>query len=579
VSGESSRRTSSNSSLFRLTSAGVMAGGAGLPGAAGAGAGAVPARPLSRAGQSWDSSPLFGQICRLDFGTEHETPRSPTLVDAEGQATKVAAISVLLEGDGASASAILQHLKIAEVVHLHYASRACHEFCRSSATRKLIVPTFFHSHRRAAMIHLPSVEFMYADEAKLSSFGLNEDFARCLEECASLRQLYCSHNPKLVVTHFARALPSLQKLVVVDLSHNCLAVDDHRTFYKAQPLGPLLVSLSPCLRVLDLSYNLLQDEHAFQLVEALEACMDNGACGLRELSLRSNLLGNSSGFALAQLMKGPAGAQLWKLDLRTNAMEAEGACAMLSALQIHPRMKEMRVGYNKQNQRQDLQTARLASVLLRKALSANSHNQLELLDLNNVRVGDDGLIQMAVALGVNTLLRRLDLAFNSIGPDGAEAMARALASNQGLQELDLRDNEIGDGGAQALAEGLLTNYSLRKLQVARNGIGSRGALALQAAQRKNGDLARWAVEGGSCRSPSTRPPSIAAMWTRELHVEFGASGVGTHRLQTMMSRNPSMAVLNFTREAERDSLWGASGGSSGSGGPNGGMQHLSNLFA
>jgi len=158
---------------------------------------------------------------------------------------------------------------------------------------------------------------------------------------------------------------------------------------------------------------------------------------------------------------------------------------------------------------------------------------------------------MAVALGVNTLLRRLDLAFNSIGPDGAEAMARALASNQGLQELDLRDNEIGDGGAQALAEGLLTNYSLRKLQVARNGIGSRGALALQAAQRKNG----------------------------ELHVEFGASGVGTHRLQTMMSRNPSMAVLNFTREAERDSLWGASGGSSGSGGPNGSMQHLSNLFA
>jgi len=219
-----------------------------------------------------------------------------------------------------------------------------------------------------------------------------------------------------------------------------------------------------------------------------------------------------------------AGSKLWRLDMRTNRVESEGACKMLDALQVHPCMKEIRVGYNKLNNKEDLQTAALASVLLQKALSEKSQNLLEVLDLNNVRVGDVGARRLSVALAKNSRLRRLDLAFNAIGPEGAECFAKALTSNSVLQELDLRDNELGDEGAQVMSKGLMENTTLSRLQVARNGIGNIGALALLGAVRQNQDL----------------------------QVEFGASGDGSARLQGMLSRAPSMADLRTMRDAERE---------------------------
>jgi len=447
-------------------------------------------------------------------------------------------ISVMVAN--AQAASLLQYLRLVDIMAFHLGSHACRKFCRSPHSYKLIVPTFFHQSRSVEHIDLPSVETMYADEIKVHSLSLNIEFAKCLQACASLKTLYCTKNIKLMVANIAPALVALTHLAVLDLSHNRLAIDDHRSFEREQILTPLISSLPHHVQVLDLSYNLLRDDHVFMLVEALTA--HSGNSYLEQLLLRSNMLGNGSGFALGQLMKSPAGASLWRLDLRTNRVEAEGACAMLTALQIHPRMKEMRVGYNRQNQKQDLETARLASMLLRKALSAKSCNRLEVLDLNNVRVGDSGMKQMSMALALNTLLRRLDLAFNSIGPEGAQFLATALESNGYLESVDLRDNEVGDEGAEALAAGLQHNFSLKRLQLARNGIGGRGALALLGAVRENSDL----------------------------QVDFGASGDGSAKLQTMMSRTPSMAGLRIMREAEREFY---------SAGAESGEQHTSLMFS
>lgn len=212
--------------------------------------------------------------------------------------------------------------------------------------------------------------------------------------------------------------------------------------------------------------------------------------------------------------------------MRTNKVDQQGACAMLSALKTHPRMKEMRVGYNRQNAKEDLETAHLACVLLQRALSQQSCNRLEMLDLNNVRIGSDGIKRMSGALALNTLLTRLDVAFNSIGPEGALALANALERNRHLQHLDLRDNEVGDEGARALATGLVQNHSLRKLLLARNEIGTKGGLALMAALRANA----------------------------KLHIDFGASGAVGCKLQDAMRRTPRMASIAFMREAERQ-VW------------------------
>lgn len=245
-----------------------------------------------------------------------------------------------------------------------------------------------------------------------------------------------------------------------------------------------------------MSYNLLRDEHCVLLVDALvEHASD--VPHLEHLTLRSNYLGNAAAHALSELMRLPAGSGLRRLDMRTNQVESQGACALLGALPVHPRMQEIRLGYNRQNSSQDLVTCDLACVLLHKAIVADSSARLQVLDLNNVRVGDLGARRIAQALVRNQLLRQLHMAFNSVGPDGADAFADALDTNRCLQVLDIRDNEAGDAGAEALARGPYDNFAMRRLHVARNGIGPRGAKALTVAVQQNPRLAVDFGAGGT----------------------------------------------------------------------------------
>jgi len=438
--------------------------------------------------------------------------------------------ALVLETCVTEAAPVLSYLRLKDIASFQFASQACYQFCHVPQSKKLVVPTFKFSYSYVAnrileRVELPMVDGLYADNMNIRGYDQHmEFFVNVLQACSSLTALYCAYNPHMDVDFLDRALRLLPQIRVLDLSHSQIAYTGEGHFRKQKSLESFFRALPTRLRFLDLSYNLLSDEHAYKLVTALEASAEaNGEAFLEELLLRSNYLGNGAGMVFGQFMQSLAGSKLWRLDMRTNRVESEGACSMLEALQVHPRMREIRIGYNRQNNKEDLQTANLASVLLQKALSEKSQNLLETLDLNNVRVGDVGARRLSVALAKNTRLRRLDLAFNSIGPDGAESIAKALESNYVLLELDLRDNELGDEGAQAMSKGLMENTSLSRLQIARNGIGHIGALALLRAVREN--------EG--------------------LQVEFGASGDGSMRLQGMLSRNPSMADLRTMRDAER----------------------------
>eukprot|EP00931_Biecheleriopsis_adriatica_P055504 TRINITY_DN32838_c0_g1_i1.p1 TRINITY_DN32838_c0_g1~~TRINITY_DN32838_c0_g1_i1.p1 ORF type:complete len:624 (-),score=120.29 TRINITY_DN32838_c0_g1_i1:19-1890(-) len=450
----------------------------------------------------------------LDVNGEHGPSEDP-----------YAARDAFFEKRGGEAIWVLKNLRLGSIAAFQFASRSCYGFCHASASRKLILPIFSFQRAFADHVDTASIHTLFMDDVNPSSFQQNEDFASFLEASCSVTELYAARNPSIDPKRLARALEHLSHLEVFDISHSQLAAEGRKAVVRLQRLHPFFKALPGRLRVLDLSYNLLEDEHACALVTALEASAQatDSAC-LEELLLRSNNLGNGAGHVFGQFMQSQAASRLWRLDMRTNRVEADGACAMLTALQVHPRMKEMRVGYNRQNTKEDLETAKLASLLLQKALSTRSKNQLELLDLNNVRIGDTGMRRIAVALHQNTQLLRLDLAFNSIGPEGAESLALALESNYTLRELDLRDNEMADQGAEVLSKGLLQNSGLRRLQIARNGIGRIGALALLAAVREN----------------------------EQLQVEFGASGDGSSKLQGMLSRMPSMADLRELREAERE---------------------------
>eukprot|EP00442_Polarella_glacialis_P045679 CAMPEP_0115079560 /NCGR_PEP_ID=MMETSP0227-20121206/18179_1 /TAXON_ID=89957 /ORGANISM="Polarella glacialis, Strain CCMP 1383" /LENGTH=633 /DNA_ID=CAMNT_0002467083 /DNA_START=45 /DNA_END=1949 /DNA_ORIENTATION=- len=448
------------------------------------------------------------------------------IVDGSVEEEEEASMSVatLFEGCDGIAMRILKHLRLKDIAAFHFGSQDCYKFCRSQVTQKIMAPTFYLRQASSVpLVDLASVEVLYADSVNIVTFSQNAEFANLLEACKSLTHIFCAQNKHLHPSTLARALLRLPELEVLDVAHNRIAVDDHSTFQRPHLLQSLFTSLPRNLRSLDLSYNLLQDEHAILLVDALESSSAGGGGSLQELSLRSNYLGNGAGFAFGQLMQSPAGAALWRLDMRTNRVEAEGACKMLEALQLHPNMREIRVGYNKQNMTEDLATARVASVLLQKALS-HARSKLETLDLNNVRVGDLGVARLALALGGNSLLRCLFLAFNAIGPKGAQALSTALESNYCLRELDLRDNELGDEGAQALAQGLEQNTGLKRVLLARNGIGSHGAVSLRSAIKHHA----------------------------ELSIEFGASGDSSFKLQGLMNGGASMSSLLFMRDVARE---------------------------
>jgi hypothetical protein len=408
---------------------------------------------------------------------------------------------------------VVQFLKLHEIVALSMASTCLASFCRAPLSRKLLVPVFYREKRHAPHVEPTSIQVMYADHQVLTSFDRQEEFFRWQAECTDLRCLYCAQCENMLGAQLAKSLATMSRLAVLDLAHNHLAVDARGSFKRDQPLQPLFDALPPRLRTLDLSHNLLRDEHAKQLVSALiEKAGDTWH--LEHLMLRSNYIGDEGAFALGEFMQLEASAGLLRLDLRTNQVDAQGACALLGALRVHPRMQEIRLGYNRHNTKQELETCDLACLLLQKAIATTSQARLQVLDLNNVRVADLGALRISQALRGNALLRQLYMTFNSIGKDGAGAFADALVTNRCLEILDVRDNEVGDDGAEALAKGLHDNFTMRKLLIARNEVGRRGAKALGHAVQQN--------------------PTLT--------VDFGASGAGTSGLQEMVRLTPRYGV-------------------------------------
>lgn len=63
-------------------------------------------------------------------------------------------------------------------------------------------------------------------------------------------------------------------------------------------------------------------------------------------------------------------------------------------------------------------------------------------DLRNNKVGDKGVLELAMALTNNIGLESLDLQKNGITTEGARALLNALPSNFHLQSLNLKGNKV-----------------------------------------------------------------------------------------------------------------------------------------
>lgn len=97
------------------------------------------------------------------------------------------------------------------------------------------------------------------------------------------------------------------------------------------------------------------------------------------------------------------------------------------------------------------------------------------------KIGPEGALHIATALGANEVLTRLNLGQNAIGEEGAAHVARALAANRALTALNLTGNGLGDAGAAHVAAALHENPSLLEVDLSGNGVGEATRELLRAA--------------------------------------------------------------------------------------------------
>jgi Ran GTPase-activating protein (RanGAP) involved in mRNA processing and transport len=125
-----------------------------------------------------------------------------------------------------------------------------------------------------------------------------------------------------------------------------------------------------------------------------------------------------------------------------------------------------------------------------EALKLKIDKGLQYLFLKRNKIGDEGVEQLADALGINKCWQVLNLEVNEIGPKGAEHLAQALKINGRLEEFSLAINDIGAVGAEQLADALTVNTSLKRLHLSWNNIGDIGAKQLAEALKINTSLER-----------------------------------------------------------------------------------------
>tara|TARA_B100001175_G_scaffold302885_1_gene297370 strand:- start:206 stop:847 length:642 start_codon:yes stop_codon:yes gene_type:complete len=107
---------------------------------------------------------------------------------------------------------------------------------------------------------------------------------------------------------------------------------------------------------------------------------------------------------------------------------------------------------------------------------------LEVLNLYNNKIGDDGMKEFAKAIARGSLakLESLNFSHNQIGDEGMKVFASAIASGSlaNLTHLYLNMNMIGDAGMTAFARAMGALGSLTALYLGHNQIGDVGMIAL-----------------------------------------------------------------------------------------------------
>lgn len=180
----------------------------------------------------------------------------------------------------------------------------------------------------------------------------------------------------------------------------------------------------------------------------LRAASDHSQAAVKvtHLDLSWSMIKEAGVKAVARLLASPK-SSLRSINVSWNSFKAGGVSLAL-ALRGNNVLQDLELeGCNAGNALGDA----LAHVL------ANPDSALRTLNLQNTKLGTDGLAKLATALAANIRLQRLSLQHPSLGDGGAAVLGAGLARNTVLTDLTLQASGVGPKGAIALADGLASS--------------------------------------------------------------------------------------------------------------------------
>ena len=103
---------------------------------------------------------------------------------------------------------------------------------------------------------------------------------------------------------------------------------------------------------------------------------------------------------------------------------------------------------------------------------------LQILDVSNNAISNDGVLSIGDFLKINSALTKLNLSGNEIRDEGTKELSEAIQVNTTLQDLNMSRNNITDEGANELSKAIQVNRTLRELNISKNWMSKEGVMRI-----------------------------------------------------------------------------------------------------
>ncbi|XP_067916072.1 NACHT, LRR and PYD domains-containing protein 12-like isoform X4 [Heterodontus francisci] len=275
-----------------------------------------------------------------------------------------------------------------------------------------------------------------------------------------IQKLYLGENDLTAycIKDLASALNTNRSLTELDLSCNKLGDSGVKLLSEALR--------SPDCKIQELW--LVENNLTASCIEDLASALNTNR-SLTDLDLNYNELGGSGVKLLSEALRNPD-CKIQKLGLVENNLSDSCIEDLASALSSNRSLTDLDLSYNKLGD----SGVKLLSEGLR-----NPDCKIQKLQLENNKLTDSCIKDLASALSTNQSLTDLDLNDNELGDSGVKLLSEALRNPDcKIQELDLRDVGLTDSCAEDLASALSTNQSLTFLNLTLNSFTDRSVPAL-----------------------------------------------------------------------------------------------------